>query len=126
MDNNNPSIQTPVVNTPQAPVPPQPVVPQVHVSDTPSGDSKKMILFLVAGIIAIALLVGGIYFFLNMQQAGKTNEQSTETAANKPVVKATPIPPVDTIDALDKDLNAVNVGTTDADFAPIDQDLQQL
>lgn len=120
MDNNNPTMQPPVVNTPQVPVPPQPSVPQVPVSEPPSGDSKKMILWLVIGLVVIILLVGGIYFFLNQQQTKNNAQQATGQEA---VVQVTP---PDTMDALEKDLSNLNIEDAETDFVPIDQDLQQL
>lgn len=116
MENNNQTQQSPAVNTipPQAPTTPQtPIAPE-----PPSGESNKMVLWLVIGLVVIVVLVGGIYFFLSKQQ-------STETGTKQPVVQVTP-KPQDTVDALDKDLNALNIESSDSDFASIDQDLQQL
>ena len=118
MDNANPTMQPPIVNTPQTTVPPQQSVPQVPVSELPSGDSKKMILWLVIGLVVVILLVGGIYFLLNQQQTGKSAQQASE----QKVIESTP----DTMDALERDLNALNVEDTETDFTSIDQDLQQL
>lgn len=103
MDNNN-LTQQPAV--PQTPIAPEP----------PSGDSNKMVLWLVIGLVIVVVLVGGIYFFLSKQQT-KTTETTT--------VQTTP-QPQDTVDALDKDLNALNVENADSDFASVDQDLEQL
>lgn len=112
-------MQPPVVNTPQVPVPPQPSVPQVPVSEPPSGDSNKMMLWLVIGLVVIIVVVGAIYFFLNQQRT----ENSTKQTAEQAVVQVTP---PDTMDALEKDLSALNIEDAEADFAPIDQDLGQL
>lgn len=119
MDESNTTMQPPVANTPaQTPVSPQPSVPQVPVSEPPSGDSKKMIAWLVIGLVVVALLVGGIYFFLNQQQVQKSAQQANE----QKVVESTP----DTMDALERDLNALNVENAETDFTSIDQDLGQL
>lgn len=122
MDNSNPAAQTtpdPIANT----VPPEPIVPQVSIQNTSSGgDSKKIILWLVVGLVVVMGLVGGIYFFLSQQQPTNSSMKPSEQV----VVKATPKPPVDTVDALDRDLNAVNIASSEADFIPVDQDLQQL
>lgn len=114
MDESNPAMQPPA-SAPQAPEP-QPAVPQVPVSEPPSGDSKKMILWLVIGLVVVIVVVGGIYFFLNQQTKNRA-EQATE----QPIVETT-----DTTDALEKDLSTLNIEDAESDFAPIDQDLQQL
>lgn len=71
------------------------------------------------GLVIIVLVVGGIYFFLSRQQA------TIQTLQPESTVQVTP-KPQDTIDALDRDLNALNIENADSDFASIDQDLQQL
>lgn len=117
MENSNQTQQPPVANTP----PPQaPAAPQTPIAapEPASGDSNKMVLWLVIGLVIVVVLVGGIYFFLSKQQ-------TTETGTKQPVVQVTP-KPQDTVDALDKDLNALNVESSDSDFASLDQDLQQL
>lgn len=116
MDGSNQAMQPPA-SAPQAPEP-QPAVPQVPVSEPPSGDSNKMVLWLVIGLVVVIVLVGGIYFFLNQQQAGNSAQQATE----QEVVQNTP----DTLDALEKDLSTLNIEDTETDFVPIDQDLEQL
>lgn len=118
MDDSNQTMHIPVANTPPAQVPPQPPVPQVPVTE-PTGDSKKMILWLVIGLMVVVALVGGIYFFLSSQQAGNTEQP----VAEKKVVQTTP---PDTMDALERDLSALNIEDTENDFTSIDQDLQQL
>ena len=121
MDNNNSAMQPPAVNTPsQAPESPKPPAPQVPVSESSSGDSKKVIAWLIIGLVIVMALVGGIYFFLSMQQSGSTEQPAPE----QKVVQVTP--PQDTTNALEKDLNTVNVENADSDFASIDQDLEQL
>lgn len=116
MDKNNPPLQPSVANA--APV--QPSTPQVPISNPPP-ESNKVILWLVIGLVAIVVVVGGIYFFLSKQQANTAQTTNVE----RPIVQASP-KPSDTVDALDKDLSALNVGTADADFSSVDQDLQQL
>lgn len=117
MDGSNQAMQQPA-NPPQAPVAaqPQPAVPQVSVTEPPSGDSKKMILWLVIGLVIVIVVVGGIYFFLNQQA-----KNSAEQVAEQPIVETT-----DTTDALEKDLSTLNIEDTESDFTSIDQDLQQL
>lgn len=113
MDNNN-QVQPQSVNTGPAPAP-VPVVP------TPSaGDSNKMILWLIIGFVIVIGLVGGVYFFLSRQQTANTAQ-----TIDRPITQVTKKPP-ETVDALDKDLSALNVDNSDSDFATVDQDLQQL
>lgn len=107
MENNNPTQQPPAPQTPIAPEP-------------SSGDSNKMVIWLIVGLVIIIVIVGGIYFFLSSRQAA-TNTGTTQ----QPVVQVTPQPP-DTVDALEKDLNTLNVESADSEFTSIDQDLQQL
>lgn len=120
MDESNLMQQPPAVNTapPQAPSS-QPSAPQTPIPDSSSGDSNKMILWLLLGLVIVVALVGGIYFFLSMQQGGSIEQPATE----QEVVQVTP---PDTMDALEKDLNALNVENADSDFASVDQDLEQL
>ena len=49
---------------------------------------------------------------------------SNETTSQE-IVQTTPAPQ-ETVDALDRDLSALNIGNTDSDFSSIDTDLQQL
>ncbi len=99
---------------------PNPAAPQTPNITAAGGDSNKMILWFVVGIIAILLLVGGIYLFFSRQQAETTAQKATET-----IVQTTP-KPEETVDALDRDLQSVNIASPEGDLAPIDQDLNQL
>lgn len=109
MDNNQ-------TNQPAPETPVQPTVPQVPVTDS-QGDSKKMILWLVIGLIVIIAVVGGIYFFLSRQQAAAP-AQRANTVQTPPAVPA---------ENLEDDINSLDVETgVDAEFATIDQDLNQL
>lgn len=120
---NNPTPQAPAATQP-APVP-QPVVPQTPpVVATPnSGGSNKLVLYFVIGLILIVLLLAGAYLFMSRQQQAAKNN-STETTPQE-MVQATP-KPQETVDALDRDLSALNIENTDSDFSSIDTDLQQL
>lgn len=120
MDNSNPVVPGPTP-APQ-PTPQQPAIPQVPLP-TQTGDSNKMILWFVLGVVIIAVLVGGIYFLLSKRQE-KVSSQVTQQ--EEPVVQATP-KVEDMVSALDKDLSDVNVETAlETDFNTIDQDLQGL
>lgn len=118
MDNNNQTPQATSTAPNMPPAAPQPAAP-VQMPDTSSNGSNKIILWFVIGLVIVVLAVGGIYVFLSRQQAATQNVQ-------QPTVQTTP-KPQDTADALDKDLNSINVDTgTNSDFDSIDQDLQQL
>jgi len=73
---------------------------------------NKMMLWLIGGLVAIILVVGGIYFYLSSQQ--KTQTQPTSTPAAK------------VEENLENDLNAVDVGDLDQEFSEVDKDLQGL
>ncbi|MBI2196656.1 hypothetical protein HYU45_03520 [Candidatus Daviesbacteria bacterium] len=79
-----------------------------------------MVVWLVVGLVGIIVIVGVIYFLLSSRQAA-INTSKTE----QPVVQVSPEPP-DTVDALERDLNALEVSDSDSDFTSIDQDLEQL
>ncbi len=134
MDNNNPTQPAPPTANaapidPTAPVQPSvsqtpqsAAAPQTPTSPAPtSEESKKPVLWLIIGLVVVIALVGGIYFFLSRQQAASTAQKATE----QPIVQ-TPQKAPDTVDALDRDLSALNIDNTDADFASVDSDLQQL
>lgn len=120
MENNN-QPQTPMTEGgQQAATVPQPAVPQVPIADTPK-ESSKIILWFVAGLIIIALIVGGGYFYLSRQQITPVQTQN-----QTPVTVNSPSP--STQQSLEGDLNNINVDTSgaDSDFVGVDQDLQQL
>lgn len=107
----NPNLQTPV--QPQTPQPNTPFIPE-----TKEGNSPKLIMFLFVGLIVIALIVGGGYWYLNNKQA------STKVEVNR-----APVPVVQQQvqeESIDDQFNSVNIATDDADFATVDQDLQGL
>lgn len=106
MENDNPVTQTPVAKIPEAPVP-------------QAGESNKIIMWFVMGLVVIVILVGGAYLFLSKQQPTVTNQTPLQ-----PVVQAPK--PQETVDALDKDLSDLNVANSDSDFSLVDQDLKQL
>jgi len=81
------------------------------------GDSKKMIMMLVIGIVVVILVVGGIYYFLSKKQSAQPVSETTGT--NKPAI-------VQIKDALDQELDSINVQAADSDFNQVDSDLQSL
>lgn len=99
---------------------------QIPASGEGSASSgNKIMLFFVGGLVLVVLLVGGAYLFMSRQQAEKNARNKTGEAATQPMAQVTPRPQ-DTVDALDKDLSAVDVGSGESDFSSIDSDLQQL
>lgn len=106
---NNPTPQAPAAAQPA----PQPVEP----------GSNRLVLYFVIGLVLIVLLVAGAYLFMSRQQQAAKNASNETTSPE--IVQATP-KPQETVDALDRDLSALNVDNTDSDFSSIDTDLQQL
>lgn len=106
MDNNNTLVQPPPVISP---------VP------TPTGNSSnKMVILFLAGFVVIILAVGGIYMYLSNQQATSVSvAENTNTAL--PAPKRAEVK-----DALDADLEAIDVASKEADFKSVDSDLQSL
>lgn len=108
MEGNNPNT-TDTPNPIPVPTPSQPV--------GGTGESNKLVIWFAAGLVAIAILVGGTYLFLSQQQ--------TAVPAVKPVVSQTPAPVVQ--QNLEEDLDSINIeGSVDSDLSAIDRDLQQL
>lgn len=112
VDSNNPA---PAQNTPPPPVAPPPAAPAPVQPPQESSNNKKMIILLLGGLVIVGLLVGGIYWYLSTQQATKTIQPVTE------VPKAE-----DTLDALDRDIQAVRIEDIEDDFTSVDSDLQNL
>lgn len=107
-------------NTQIPPVQPaQEAAPQpINVPQTSNGSGgNKILLWFVIGLVIVVALVGGIYFFLNQQQASTPKETA---------VVQTPIPSPK--EDLEGELNSINVDTAteSSDFSSVDQDLQQL
>lgn len=108
MENNTPET-LPVQPTP--PAAPQPAEVEQKSS------SSKIILWFVIGLVVVVVLVLGIYFLLNTQQASTPKETA---------VIQTPVP--SPREDLEGDLNSINVDTStnSSDFTSVDQDLEQL
>lgn len=117
VDNSNPQT-SPQPNTSQPMPQPATIPPQTAAAPQ---SSNKMIMWLGLGLILIVLLAGGVYLFIFRQQAATSAPALTQ----QPIVQA-PLQPEETIDALDRDLEAVKVDSTDNDFSSIDQDLKSL
>lgn len=110
-------------NNPVVPQPPAPEA-QVPVPTPSSGESNKMIIWFVIGLVVVVMLVGGIYLLLGSRQTAI----NSKTTTGQPIVQITP-KPEDMVSALDRDLNSLNIDATnnaDSDFTLVDQDLQSL
>lgn len=97
------------------PLEPAPPTQPSPVIIPPSGTegSNKAVLWLILGVVIIALIVGGVYLYFSRQQG-------TENV----VTQQTPAPQVQ--ENLENDLNAIDVANTDQEFIEIDQDLKNL
>lgn len=115
MDSNNPAQAPGIPNV--SPPATQPAVSKVQMPDIPSSSSNKVILWFIVGLVVIVLTVGGIYFFLNRQQAAPTQAPTTQ-ASPSPAAQQN----------LESDLNNINVDIAGAtsDFTAVDRDLQSL
>lgn len=128
MDNNNQPAQQ-LVQQP-APQPAQPAqnVAQAQGSSTQlpnlsSNNSNKLFIFVGIGLVLLALIAGGVYFFLFGGFGGQ--QAATPTPTTAPQVLKPTSPPAQ--DNLETDLNSINVDSnTDNDFASIDKELQSL
>ncbi len=126
MDNNKQSLAadaTDPIVPPQAaqttPLPPTtPPVPETG-SEQSSPSSKKMIIMLIVGVFVVLAVVGGIYMLLNKQPALEPQVQQTTSAPKPPSLAQVK-------DALDKELDSINVSASEGDFKSVDQDLQSL
>ena len=98
----------------------QPTMPQAPTAVNPNeSGSKKMIIMLIVGVVVIILLVFGIYWFLSKQQSPKPSQTEQITVPKAPVISSIK-------DALDEDLNSINVQASEGDFKDVDSDLQTL
>ncbi len=117
MDNSNPITQPPVPDNPQA-VPPKQPEPVSPISEPKPAGSNNMVLWFAIGLVAVIVLVGGIYWFLSRPPA-IPQQPSVTTQAPAPVAQ-------ENLENLENDLNSIDMDIPDSDFAEMDQDLQQL
>ncbi len=107
-------------SAPGAPESTQPAIPTPAPAPTiqvpaDGGGEKKMLLWIVMGIVATVLIVGGIYLALSMRQA------QTKPAKTVPQV-ADP----SSLSNLEKDASEINVSPPDSEFKEVDSDLGSL
>jgi len=107
-------VQVPPVTDTVQPTPnsPQPV------ANAPEGGEKKTMMYMILGVIAILLIVGGIYLFLSRKQASEKTINNTSSTTVQQDTTST--------DTLIKDANAVDVTSPDSDFKTVDTDLGSL
>ncbi|MCL4365946.1 hypothetical protein M1437_01835, partial [Patescibacteria group bacterium] len=99
----------------------QPTSTQPPYLQSSSSDPKRLIVWFIMGLVAVALLVGGTYVFLSKQAAVAPTSQTIVTQQAR--TQSLEVPQ----ENLEADLNNLNVDTaTDSDFTSIDQDLSQL
>lgn len=72
-----------------------------------------MVLWLIAGLVVIVLVAGGIYLYLSPKQ---------KVTPTKPTSTSSPT----SQENLENELNTVNVEDVENDFSSVDQDLQNL
>ncbi|MBI4039067.1 hypothetical protein HY384_03870 [Candidatus Daviesbacteria bacterium] len=116
MEINNPAPIEPAIQTNVKSNPQNPIMP---VTPTEGDSSNKMVLWLIGGVILIFLVVGVIYWYLSKQREANQPTFQPASVTIKPQ-------PKDTVDALDRDLSALEDSNLDSDFSSLDQDLQNL
>ena len=115
MEESSKTIQSAVENAAPATVPnPEVMQPAAGgIEQSSKSNESKMMLWLIGGLVAIILIVGGIYFYLSSQQK---LEQTQPTPTQTPKVQ----------ENLENELNALDVGDLDQQFQEVDKDLQSL
>lgn len=115
MDNNQQTTPNPAPAPQPAAQAPAPT-PQATPTEG-GGESKKLVMWLIIGLVVVAVAVGGIYLFLSKQNVAQQAAAPTMTAQQ-------PITPRET---LEEDLSTIDVDSSlDSEFAAVDQDLGQL
>ncbi len=99
---------------PQGQTQPQFVTPVPQMPKSESGDSKKMIVYLIVGLLVVGSLVFGIYYFISNQQ--KATDTSQKSAPKQE----------ESVDTLETEIDAVSVDDIDKEFTSVDSDLQNL
>lgn len=78
---------------------------------------------LIIAIIVLILLAVGLYFWLQLPASSPYGDQTpTQTAPPSPV----PAQPSDTTNAINEELNRVDLGDLDREFEGVDRDLEGL
>lgn len=90
------------------------------VSNPPAGDPKRLIVWFIMGLLAVALLVGGTYVFLSKQSA--TVPTSQPIVSQQTRTQSLEVPQ----ENLESDISNLNVDDASSDFSSVDQDLSQL
>ena len=98
---------------------PVPTAPQPP-PNSPDNRGNKLIFWLIGGVVLIALIAGGIFWYMSKQQS-VTEFPATQTTTTQKQPTITEL-----VDALDKELSSIEVQAADSDISSIDADLQNL
>ncbi len=110
----NANTTTPV--EPAVPVQPTPgAIPQPVITSSNNNGEKKVMLWMIVGIIGILVVVGGIYLIFSKSKT------TVQPEAAIPAVGDTT-----STDSLMKDANAIDVASPDGEFQTVDSDLGNL
>lgn len=129
-----PSSQTPGMSFGQSPVTPPPTSPSsfelTPTSEQPVGDDggkvgKKGLGMMIGALLVLIVVFLGIIFLFVMRQPGQPEQpqQQLPVAENEvsPTVSVSPTP-----ELTEENLNAIDLGSPEAELQPIDSDLEQL
>jgi len=99
-----------------------PVEASPVVSPDPVHGSKKMIFWLILGIII--LIIGGIGVYLSKQQSSTpVASGAIERATSQPQATITP---TTNTDNLEQQVNLIDIQNPDSNFTQVDTDLQNI
>lgn len=98
---------------PAQPVQPPPAQPAAATPPPPGGSNK--LLLAILGLALLIVIAGGIYLYVNQKGA-----------KNTPSTTAKPSTAPQTVDVLEKDLNATSLDDLEKEFSTVDSDLKGL
>lgn len=112
--NPQPEQQPTVLQTPQESQQTQaaPVVSAPPKIESSNSSSSNILVWLIVGLIVLILAAGGIYIYLNRQEARPVQTEAPQTQVKE--------------DSLESELNTIDVESEGNDFVAVDQDLQSL
>ncbi len=125
----NPSIQTPAPNPVAPPSNPSPITPsQNNVSNIPTpppsnSSGGKGSTIIVGGILLLFIVIVIALYFLILRQASEPEVQITPPHIEQPITEVTPTP----VNSEEEEVINIDLEENlDEEFAPIDQDTNQL
>lgn len=101
---------------------PTKIVPEPTANGGGNSSGNKMLLWMVLGIGLIVVVFAGAYFYMGSKQAVSSTPTVQKTVSSQ---KSTATQSAVNEDP-SKELDSIDVGSTDADFDSIDKDLQNL